>query len=95
MESFRQEARLRAGAIALKQAFNGGATAEAEVLAGAERLLKGLGEDPPEVCAALCLRCRKVPEPVNDGRGGPSVTVVGKPLDVYVPLRLRLGQTAD
>ena len=97
IESFKQEARLKDGANTLRHSF-GGATSEAEVLRGAEMLLKANGEDRAEVCATLCIRCRKVPVPLGDGavpRGDGAELFVGKPLDCYLPVTLHLGQAEN
>jgi hypothetical protein len=91
IESFKQEARLKGGAQTLQHTF-GGATTEAEVLRGAETLLKTNGEERAEVCATLCLRCRKLPKRLD---GAESEAIIGKPLDFYVPVTLQLGREED
>ena len=91
MESFKQEARLRDGAKSVRRNLGGrGAVAEMEVLRGAEALLKANGEELAEVSATICVRARKMPLDL-----GSSGSVIGKPLDFYVPVTLRLGKDED
>jgi hypothetical protein len=91
IESFKQEARLKDSAHTLQHTF-GGATSEMEVLRGAETLLRANGEETAEVCATLCLRCRKLPKRPGNNE---AEAVIGKPLDFYVPVTLQLGRQED